>query len=124
PGVDYLALLGDTDASVVEAAAFALGEVGDPGAVPALAAVATAHTDALCRESAVAALGAIGDEDGLPAILRALTDRPAIRRRATLALAPFDGPEVDEALHRMLTDHDWQVRQAAEDLLGRAGPVD
>jgi hypothetical protein len=34
-----------------------------------------------------------------------------------LALAPFEGPEVDAALERARTDRDWQVRQAAEDLL-------
>ena len=28
----------------------------------------------------------------------------------------LDGPEVDAALTRALTDRDWQVRQAAEDL--------
>jgi hypothetical protein len=33
-----------------------------------------------------------------------------------LALAPFEGPEVDAALARALTDRDWQVRQAAEDI--------
>jgi hypothetical protein len=121
PGVDYLALLSDPDASVVEAAAFALGEVGDAdagaGAVEALSAVARSHADPLCRESAVAALGAIGSEAGLPTILAALDDRPAVRRRAALALAPFDGDEVQAALERCLMDHDWQVRQAAEDLL-------
>jgi hypothetical protein len=31
-------------------------------------------------------------------------------------LAPFDGPEVEAALERALTDRDWQVRQAAEDV--------
>jgi hypothetical protein len=31
-------------------------------------------------------------------------------------LAPFHGPEVDAALERALTDRDWQVRQAAEDV--------
>jgi hypothetical protein len=34
-----------------------------------------------------------------------------------LALAPFEGPDVDAALARALEDRDWQVRQAAEDLL-------
>ena len=76
----------------------------------------TEHEDPLCREAAVAALGAIGDPGGLPAILAATTDRPAVRRRAVLALAPFDGPEVDAALARALEDRDWQVRQAAEDV--------
>ena len=55
-------------------------------------------------------------------ILAATADRPAIRRRAVLALAPFLAPdhpragEVGAALARALTDRDWQVRQAAEDL--------
>jgi HEAT repeat protein len=98
-------------------AAWALGEQGRREAVPALCAVAGDHDDALCREAAVAALGAIGDEAGLAVILAATSDKPAVRRRAVLALAPFDGPEVDAALRRALTDRDWQVRQAAEDLL-------
>jgi hypothetical protein len=33
-----------------------------------------------------------------------------------LALAPFEGTEVDAAIDAALTDRDWQVRQAAEDL--------
>ena len=85
-------------------------------------AVANGHGDALCREAAVAALGAIGHADGLPVVLEALGDRPTVRRRAVLALAAFDGPEVEAALERALTDRDWQVRQAAEDLLGNQRP--
>jgi HEAT repeat protein len=114
--------LADPDPTVVEAACFALGEVGEVlgggPAVTALAAVAVDHAEPLCREAAVAALGAVGDPAGLPAILTATADRPAVRRRAVLALAPFDGPAVDEALARALEDRDWQVRQAAEDLTG------
>jgi HEAT repeat protein len=113
------ALLADEDATVVEAACFALGELGSQSgndATSALAAVATAHEDPLCREAAVAALGAIGDPAGLPAILAGTGDKPAVRRRAVLALAPFEGPEVDAALQRAASDRDWQVRQAAEDL--------
>lgn len=128
--VDLVPFLGDDDASVAETAAWALGERGgavedEDGlsstarrrVVEALAAMAGVHEDALCREAAVAALGALGDERGLPAILAATTDKPTIRRRAVIALAPFDGPEVKEALERARTDRDWQVRQAAEDLL-------
>ncbi len=114
-----LARLEDPDASVVEVAAWALGELNEvtplpPGAVVALSRVASAHGDALAREAAVAALGAIGDPDGLPAILIGTRDKPAVRRRAVLALAPFDGAEVDEALERAAADRDWQVRQAAQ----------
>ncbi len=112
--------LADPDSRVVEAASFGLGEIaeGAEAAVDDLRRVAGAHEDPLCREAAVAALGAIGDPRGLDAILAATTDKPAVRRRAVLALAPFEGREVDAALHRALDDRDWQVRQAAEDLLG------
>ena len=120
PAVDLLPLLADPDPLVVEAAAWSLGERGDPaaaGVVDALSATATLHADALVREAAVAALGAIGDPGGLPAILQGTTDKPAVRRRAVLALAPFEGEDVETALRRALGDRDWQVRQAAEDLL-------
>jgi HEAT repeat protein len=103
-GADFLPLLSDPEASVVEAACFAVGEVRDAGAVGLLTTIATEHDDALCRESAVAALGAIGDPAGLVAILAGLSDRPAVRRRAVIALAPFDGPEVDDALETALTE--------------------
>ena len=70
------------------------------------------------REAAVAALGSVGDKAGLPAVLAATTDKPAIRRRAVVALAAFEGPEVEAALRRAMDDRDWQVRQIAEDLSG------
>jgi HEAT repeat protein len=102
----------------VEVAAWASGErePPEPGAVDALTRLAAGHHDALVREAAVAALGAIGDPAGLPSILAALGDKATVRRRAVLALAPFDGPEVDAALATARGDRDWQVRQAAEDL--------
>jgi HEAT repeat protein len=117
PHVAIDAVLADPDPSVVEAAAWAAGERGNAAAVPLLTTVARNHDDALCREAAVAALGAIGDPAGLPTVLAATTDKPAVRRRAVLALAPFEGDDVDAALQRALTDPDRQVRQAAEDLL-------
>ena len=111
-------LLDHEDDSVVETAAWSCGErpPAPPAVVARLCEMATGHRDSLCRESAVAALGALGDPAGLDAILAATTDRAPVRRRAVLALAPFEGPEVDEALERAATDRDWQVRQAAEDL--------
>lgn len=111
------AALADADPLVAEAAAWALGERGDAGGVEPLMSTTGGHPDPLVREAAVAALGAIGDVRGLPAILAATVDKPAVRRRAVLALAPFEGPEVDAALARAVGDRDWQVRQAAEDLL-------
>ena len=123
PAVDLVPALDDPDPLVGESAAWALGERGAlaAGAVAALSRVATSASDALRREAAVAALGAIGDPAGLAAVLAATADKPAVRRRAVLALAPFEGPEVEAALQRALGDRDWQVRQAAEDLLGVDG---
>ena len=98
-------------------AAWAAGERPRPRPViDRVEAIVRGHKDPLCREAAVAALGALGDEQSLAVILEALNDRPPIRRRAVLALAPYEGPQVDEALQRALSDRDWQVRQAAEDL--------
>ena len=123
PQVDaaLLGALADPDALVVDAACWSIGERGTGGdaAVHALSGVAERHGDARCREAAVGALGALGahgHRGGLASILRALDDRPAVRRRAAVALAAY-GPEGEEALRRCLHDRDWQVRQVAETLL-------
>ena len=129
PGLTTLMCYGNTGVSalgadaVAEVAAFGLGEFGpDPEHLPpavftdagaALEAMATGHADPLCRESAVAALGAL--HSGRATVLAAMTDKATVRRRAVLALSPFDGAEVDAAIAAALSDRDWQVRQAAED---------
>jgi len=130
PAIDLMPALRDIDATVVEAAAWAAGEqaqvreasgesVGEP-VLERLIFLAGTAPDPQVREAAVASLGAIGDPRGLPAILAACKDKPAVKRRAVLALAPFEGPEVDAALAEALADRDWQVRQAVEDLLPSA----
>ena len=112
-------LLSDSDDSVVEVAAFACGERTDADleTVQMLCQLAGAHEDALCREAAVAALGSIGNPDGLPAVLAGCSDRATVRRRAVLALAAFEGPQVTAMLRKLTQDRDLQVRQAAEELL-------
>ena len=125
--------LDDDDHRVVEAAAWTCGEkvsAADPAladtgpVIEALGKVARSHADPLCRESAIAALGAIAHPDGLPTVLAGLDDKPEVRRRAVIALAPFDGPEVEAALARASNDRDKQVRTAAAELRGPAtGPA-
>ncbi len=126
PARSLLTLLADADPLVAEAAAFALGErsTTGPRVIAELTRAATGHDDPLVREAAVAALGAIGDPSALEAVLSACDDKPAVRRRAVLALAAFEGDEVEARLRAALTDRDWQVRQAAADLLGEGGNGD
>ncbi len=116
--------LGDPDPLVVVNAAWFLAERRARAAVPLLVATATGHDDARCREAAVAALGALGEPGGLPAVLGALEDTPSVRRRATVALAGFDDPRVTPALRAAAQDRDWQVRQAADELLGEPAGAD
>ena len=117
------AALDDDDALVVDAAAFALGEFVDEGAVEELCRVAASHEDARCRESAIAALGAIGDDRARAVIIGALDDKPPVRRRAIVALANYEGPDIEAALERASEDRDWQVR-AAVSQLGREADED
>ncbi|MDP8959676.1 MAG: HEAT repeat domain-containing protein [Actinomycetota bacterium] len=110
----------DPSATVVEAVATALGEVGDPQTVPWLLETATGHPESLVREAAVAALGAIGDPVALPTLLGlAREGRPQVRRRAVVALTAFDGPEVEPALLAARLDRNPMVREAAEMVVGR-----
>ena len=108
----------DEDAEIVEIACWGIGERGDTSAevLDVLQSITESHSDSLCRESAVAALGALGNRNALGSILKAVEDIATVRRRAVLALAPFDGPEVELAITKALEDRDWQVRQAAEDI--------
>lgn len=119
PTVDVHQCLDDSDVFVAEMAAWCLGE-RTPASdieIETLIDRTTSHKEPVVREACAAALGSLGDERGLPAILIACSDKPAVRRRAILALAPFDGEEVEAALQHALEDKDWQVRQNAEDLL-------
>lgn len=111
--------LADADDGVVEAAAHALGELPDPDPawVAALAALVAGHPEVVVRETAVAALGSAGLEAGRNAVLAATTDVATVRRRAVLALAAFEGDDIEAALQRLAEDRDRQVRQSAEDLL-------
>jgi HEAT repeat protein len=118
PAVDLVPTLADPDPNVVETAAWACGEheSNRPEVVSRLIVLSANAAEPLVREAAVAALGAIGDPAAIDVIIAATSDKPAVRRRAVLALAPFEGDDVDAAIDRSLEDRDWQVRQAAEDL--------
>ena len=115
---DLTIALNDSEYLIVEMGAWACGEHESVSedVFARLLNLGVEHTHPLVREASIAALGALGDDRALPVILAGCEDKPAIRRRAVLALAPFDGSEVEAAIDKALTDKDWQVRQSAEDL--------
>ena len=102
---------------MVDAAAFAIGEHHLLGALDALVDVAggppTTRGAARPRSPRSARWATTA---GRGAILAALDDKAPVRRRAVVALANFEGPEVDAALERAREDRDWQVRAAADQL--------
>ena len=121
-------MLDDEDPALVEAAAFGISEAGFADAVPmppsdkaaldALCRIAYGHPDTVCRESAVVGLGCSQSEEGLRALLHAMGDKPSVRRRCVISLGAYESDLAYEAIERALSDRDWQVRQAAEDLAG------
>jgi len=111
-----LELLGHANPLVVEAAIFAAGERELAEALEPLIDLVLTHDDARCRESGVVALGQLAVDEAKPAILSAMKDKPTVRRRAVVALASFEGDDIEEALDQASEDRDWQVRSAVEQL--------
>jgi len=112
-----LAMTYDDETVVADRAIWILGELADPASVPRLCELAENAAEMLLRESAIAALGAIGDARAVPLIVAAMTkEKVYVRRRAVVASAAFEGPEVREARQAALSDRDAQVRALVEDL--------
>ena len=113
------AALDDPDPLVVVGAAWFLGERRHRSAVAALARrPRRAHDDTRCREAAVAALGRHRRPGRArrPCSARSTTSR----RCAGGPPSPWPAstiPAVEPALRRAAGDRDWQVRQAADELL-------
>lgn len=115
------AALSDDDATVREAAAFALGEIASASSVRRLIEVSTDDTEeSLVREAAVAALGAIGDPAAVPTLLELIVaGPPQVRRRCVPALTVFDDSRIEPALRSAVADRNPMVREAAEMVVGR-----
>jgi HEAT repeat protein len=118
-------LSNDPDILCREAAAFALGEIaagsgtGADHIAMSVAERLQTEREPLVREAIAAALGAIGEPRTLNVVI-GLTqgEKPAVRRRAVVALAAFEAPAAAAAMQAALCDRDKYVREAAEWLLG------
>lgn len=107
------------------ATVFALGQIGDPRAIPALGELLGApETEKVkgLRQETVLALASFGDRAALPALEGALHD-PGFRVRAQAAesLGKLGWREAVPALIEALQDSRWQVATKAATALGAIG---
>ncbi len=116
-----IASLGDTDPEVRNAAAQALGNLGDPRAVEALMRALRSDSDAGVRAMAAWALGEIEDPRAVPALGEALRrDQDAhVREMAAWALGEIEDPQGVEPLRAALRDASPEVRVKAVWALGQ-----
>lgn len=113
--------LKDEDAEVRQAAAYALGRIENPMAIPALVD-ALGDADRAVQSAALDALSSF--DRGIPAapIRRMLTaDDPEMRQRAIDILADLRDRESLPAIARLVGDADAEVRQQAIWALGEMG---
>lgn len=116
--------MGDPDPRVQVAAVNALGEIGDPDAVPDLVQVGLGHPDHDIRAASAVALGSIEDPSRvLPALEGATNDENAtVRRQAVDAISKHYGSDpglVYATLVTGLSDFDERVRESAAQALVR-----
>jgi HEAT repeat protein len=130
------ALERDKQASVRGAAAVALGQIGDPAAVPVLARKLSERIpgtgllsrvtrgrreeDEFVRRAAAAALGQIGDRAAVPALIDALSKERTeddVRREAARALGLIGDPAALPALRAALSARDPHLSRIAFEAL-------
>jgi HEAT repeat protein len=119
PGL--LDALGDDDPRIRTAAVKALGEIGDPAAVPQLLHIMNTERDGDIRWLATGALGKIGAA-AVPGLLNMLRDEDwKVRRSAADALWAMREPSAVPGLLAALLDRNDVVRQAVAGALDAMG---
>lgn len=119
--VEYLVKsLQDITSPKRQAAAVALGKIGDPRSIKPLE-IATEDDDGLVRAAAVEALSIVGGTDSSAIILRRLQDGdPHVRAAAVEASGRLgDGRVIDIISDNLLADGSWEVRKLSVEALGR-----
>src|SRR5215203_2874132 len=103
---DLIRLLEDGEARIRRRAAIAVGRVGLPEAVPALARLLQSDTDVEVRQMAAFALGLIGDQSAAEPLRAALADpMPLVAGRAAEALGLLNDSASAPAIGKMVAGH-------------------
>ncbi|HEY7446332.1 MAG TPA: HEAT repeat domain-containing protein, partial [Vicinamibacterales bacterium] len=106
PTPDLIRLLTDEEARLRRRAALAIGRVGLPDAVPALANVLATDVEMEVRQMAAFALGLIGDRMAIESLLKALSDSsPIVQGRAAEALSLIGDEMSAAAIGDMVAAH-------------------
>lgn len=116
-------LQNDDDANERRWAAAALGQYGDPMAVPALLETLREDDDSKVRTQAATALGMIGDPEAVDDLIHALENGDEeMRTQASRALGEIgDDRAVEKLSHALQTDGSPYVRQISAWALGKVG---
>ena len=114
-------LLEDSEESVREAAAFALGEIGSDTATSGLIKLLEDSEESV-REAAAFALGEIGSDTATSGLIKLLKDSEEfVREAAALALGEIGSDTATSGLIKLLKDSEEFVREAAAFALGEIG---
>jgi len=115
----------EEDPAVLSAAYFALGQIGEPPALPVLKDCVTSEDRPELRADCLTALGDLHDPDALAPVLDAYRNEtsPLVRGRAVDVLGSFPDAAAVAPLAALATDGnaDAALRQRAVQALGRTG---
>ncbi len=114
--------VGDAESVVAGAAVQALGQIGDPAALPALGGALRGHSDSWVRRRAIKAVARIDSAETVPLLIEALTmPDAAVRAEAAEALGERADPRAVPPLMAALSDSDPDVGYRAAWALGEMG---
>ena len=111
----------DSDPPTTAAILRGLGEIGDPGVLPALTEKMTGGVTAPVRTAAVEAIGRLGAAEGVGPLKRAILSGPPLSIAALKALGEIEDEDAVATLAESLTNPSPVVRLAAVESLARVG---
>lgn len=115
-------LLKNSDDTVKESAADALGKVGNKMAIPYLLPLLKETADV--RKAAIAGIALIANKAGEAPLIEAVNDPTVdhdVREQAAVGLGKIGTPEAIAALVKALSDYDLKIQESATDALAVAG---